>query len=67
MSAGVTYWVPEIHWKFDMVGRGGITASGLKSLSSDRGLYIVRISPQDEKKETTWIYQHTKEFPHPKR
>lgn len=29
MSAGEIYCVPEIHWTFVMVGRGGTTASGL--------------------------------------
>lgn len=38
MSAGVTYVVPEIHCRLDIVGRGGIKASGLKSLSNDRVL-----------------------------
>lgn len=38
MSAGVTYWVPETHWKLEMVGRGGMMAAGLKSLSFERGL-----------------------------
>ena len=38
MSDGVTKEVPEIHWRLEIVGRGGIRASGLKSLSSDRVL-----------------------------
>ena len=33
MSDGVIYWVPEIHWRFDIVGLGGGIASGLKILS----------------------------------
>ena len=33
ISAGVTYCVPVIHWTFEIVGRGGMRASGLKSLS----------------------------------
>jgi hypothetical protein len=38
MSAGVTYCVPEIHWMFDIVGRGGTIRSGLYSVSFDRFL-----------------------------
>lgn len=38
MSEGVTYWVPATHWKFEIVGLGGMRACGLKSLSSDLGL-----------------------------
>lgn len=38
MSDGVMYWVPDIHWRFDIVGRGGGMASGLKILSRDRVL-----------------------------
>lgn len=38
MSAGVTYCVPATHWKFEIVGLGGMRASGLNSLSSDFGL-----------------------------
>lgn len=41
MSEGVTYCVPATHWKFEIVGLGGIRASGLKSLSSDLGLQVV--------------------------
>lgn len=37
-SAGETYCVPEIHCRFEMVGRGGISACGLNSLSSERVL-----------------------------
>src|SRR5271156_6719096 len=36
-SVGLTYCVPAIHCRLEMVGRGGITASGLKSLSCDGG------------------------------
>jgi hypothetical protein len=35
MSEGVTYWVPATHWKFEIVGLGGMSACGLKSLSND--------------------------------
>ena len=35
-SVGLTYCVPAIHCKLEMVGRGGMTASGLKSLSCER-------------------------------
>lgn len=38
MSAGVTYCVPATHWKFEIVGLGGMRASGLNSLSNDFGL-----------------------------
>lgn len=38
ISVGETYCVPEIHCRLDIVGRGGICACGLNSLSSDRGL-----------------------------
>ena len=38
MSAGVTCCEPAIHCRFEMVGRGGTTASGLYSLSSELGL-----------------------------
>jgi hypothetical protein len=38
MSEGVTYWVPATHWKFEIVGLGGMRACGLNSLSSDLGL-----------------------------
>jgi hypothetical protein len=41
MSDGVMYWVPEIHWRFDIVGLGGGMASGLKILSRDRVLVFV--------------------------
>lgn len=33
MSAGDTYWVPEIHWIFVIVGRAGNTFSGSKRRS----------------------------------
>lgn len=39
ISAGDTYWVPEIHSTLEMVGRGGATACSLKSLSSEDGLF----------------------------
>lgn len=32
-SLGVTYCVPDIHWKFEIVGRAGIGISGLNSVS----------------------------------
>jgi hypothetical protein len=35
ISEGVTYWVPATHWKFEMVGLGGMSACGLNSLSND--------------------------------
>jgi hypothetical protein len=38
MSEGVTYCVPATHWKFEIVGLGGMSACGLNSLSSDLGL-----------------------------
>ena len=41
MSAGVTYDVPDSHCMFDIVGLGGISASGLNTLSNER----VRSSP----------------------
>lgn len=34
-SLGVTCCVPDIHCRFDIVGRGGTTASGLKIVSRD--------------------------------
>ena len=34
---GLTYCVPAIHCKLEIVGRGGMTASGLKSLSREVG------------------------------
>lgn len=34
-SLGVTCCAPDIHCRFDIVGRDGITASGLKILSRD--------------------------------
>jgi len=41
MSEGVTYCVPATHWKFDIVGLGGMRACGLNSLSSDLALQVV--------------------------
>lgn len=38
ISVGVTYCVPDIHCKFDIVGLGGTIASGLKILSRDFAL-----------------------------
>jgi hypothetical protein len=38
MSAGVTYWVPEIHWMLLIVGRGGMRSWGLSSMSVVRTL-----------------------------
>jgi hypothetical protein len=38
MSAGVTYWVPEIHWMLLIVGRGGMRRSGLSNMSFVRSL-----------------------------
>jgi hypothetical protein len=35
MSEGVTYWVPATHWKFEIVGLGGMSACGLNNLSKD--------------------------------
>ena len=40
MSAGVIYWVPEIHCMFDIVGLGGGIASELNILSRDRVLSL---------------------------
>lgn len=39
-SLGVTCCVPDIHCRFDIVGRGGTTASGLKIVSRDFVLVI---------------------------
>lgn len=33
MSAGVTNWVPEIHWMLLIVGLGGMRSSGLSNMS----------------------------------
>ena len=38
-SAGVKYCVPDIHCIFEIVGRGGISAAGLKSSSFETVLY----------------------------
>lgn len=38
MSAGVTYWVPDIHCMLLIVGRGGMTKSGLSRTSFVRSL-----------------------------
>jgi hypothetical protein len=39
ISAGVTYCVPDTHWKLEIVGRGGIASSGLKRASLERLLH----------------------------
>jgi hypothetical protein len=44
MSEGVTYCVPATHWKFEIVGLGGMSACGLNSLSSDLGLHRQSVS-----------------------
>lgn len=33
MSEGVIYWVPDSHWRFEIVGRGGLRALGLNKVS----------------------------------
>lgn len=57
MSAGVTYCVPATHWKFEIVGLGGMTASGLNNLSSDFDLQTisVRLSRASLKTELTVV------------
>lgn len=45
-SVGVMYWVPETHWKFEIVGRGGIRRLGLKILSWERQLCYISMFPK---------------------
>jgi hypothetical protein len=40
MSAGVTYWVPEIHWMLLIVGLGGMRRSGFSRISFVRSLGV---------------------------
>lgn len=37
MSAGVMYWVPAIHCRFEIVGRGGASLRGSYRRSADGG------------------------------
>lgn len=46
MSAMVTNCVPEIHCMFEIVGRGGISASGLKTTSLD---FVLQRASQKKK------------------
>lgn len=62
MSLGVVYCVPEIHCKFEIVGRGGIMASGLKSLSRDRVLNakLGNLAPAGQNKLTDHLLHPTR-------
>lgn len=57
MSDGVMYWVPETHWKFEMVGRGGMSALGLKRVSWRRGLDSSQhsVNVKDKQKNLQWL------------
>ena len=43
MSSRETNWVPEIHWRFEIVGRGGRGREGLKRVGRDWSLGGVSI------------------------